>query len=514
MSTFPSTASAGIAGSPAWQRVRVRQGVGSRALVDRLDEIQIRRVVTLVLTHCVLAEVLSIHPLFSALYAWGVVIWAASVASTKPANKAWGAMSYLVAAEILWRMTRAWNAPIPVFWEFGKYAAIACLLAMSRRGRGGIPWGPVAYLILMSASVPLTLTLPFGQARQLISFNLSGPFTLALASIAAWRTVDAERPGLRDYSMVVYPIAGVAWLCLRAVLGGVQFGTESSVLASGGYGPNQISTMLGFGLLIAFLIASAPNVRPRISLAFMVLAGWYAFQGLLTFSRGGMVAAALAAAPVVLYNARTSRNRRARTVTFVLLALVGIAAAAWVADKVSGGALSNRYGEFDTTGRTELAKADIEIAQMHPLLGVGPGMTTQLHGELAGRWAAPHTEYTRVIAEHGVIGVIAVLLLTIWMFLYVRQSGRSPAVFLAAALCLWGMLTMAHSAMRLASSGVAFGLGLAVLPTNRALGFRRVGGISRPLPNAPSRPTGKPFHRPRPSAPGRSRPMTPVAGTR
>ena len=99
------------------------------------------------------------------------------------------------------------------------------------------------------------------------------------------------------------------------------------------------------------------------------------------------------------------------------------------------------------------------------------------------RGTAAHTEITRLLAEHGLFGLIAVLLL---MGLAVRAWIKAPdavARGFVAACVVWSLTEMGHSAMRIAVTAFVFGLGM--------LGVDFVGRVrttaSTPTPHRASR---------------------------
>lgn len=93
-------------------------------------------------------------------------------------------------------------------------------------------------------------------------------------------------------------------------------------------------------------------------------------------------------------------------------------------------------------------------------LAVGPGVSKEYHGRLFAK-AAAHTEYTRLLAEHGFFGVCVLLILG----LSVRRRFRSADSLLERAIVMsltaWALLTMSHAAMRVAAPGFIFGLAAA-----------------------------------------------------
>src|SRR5690606_38226942 len=95
-------------------------------------------------------------------------------------------------------------------------------------------------------------------------------------------------------------------------------------------------------------------------------------------------------------------------VGLVVVALVGIVLFARL-DEFTGGALGSRFRDTDPTGRDELAQEDVEVWLDHPVMGVGPGRA-YAYRDVAGplEEAAAHTEFTRLLAEHGVLGLLAI----------------------------------------------------------------------------------------------------------
>ena len=68
----------------------------------------------------------------------------------------------------------------------------------------------------------------------------------------------------------------------------VVTGTQSNFETSGGFGPNQVSTILGLGIFIFFvqLMLNSSNGILQIINGGLVL--FFAYRGLITFSRGGI----------------------------------------------------------------------------------------------------------------------------------------------------------------------------------------------------------------------------------
>ena len=154
-------------------------------------------------------------------------------------------VAYVMGAEVLWRMTKA---PIP--WEFAKYAiTLICVLSIIKVNRVKGSWLPLLYFgLLFPASFLTFAQLPLDEARQQVSFVLSGP--LCLATFALW--CSGLRLSVNGFSRVgvalLAPIIGVAFLVVfRLATTDTSFGISSTSDASGGYGPNQVSSLLSLG---------------------------------------------------------------------------------------------------------------------------------------------------------------------------------------------------------------------------------------------------------------------------
>jgi hypothetical protein len=366
-----------------------------------------------------------------------------------------GVCAYIAGCEVLWRMCGA-----AIFWEAAKYLMAAVLIiALARRGNARAPAAAVFYFALLLPSALLTLALlEWTAARQQLSFNLSGPFALALA-VAYFSNARLRMEDLRlAAAAVAAPVTAIAAVvALRmAALGEIEFAMDSNFGSSGGFGPNQVSAMLGLGGLFCLLAAlfCRPGLVERVlALGFCAV---LLLQSALTFSRGGVyiAMASAGAAAVFLFRAGEARSR-------LLLAAgaLSIAAVAGLpdADAWTGGRLIERFTTPDLTHRDELLWDDLAIWAANPVFGVGPGRAAEERGvEFGG--AAAHTEFTRALAEHGLFGLASIAILG-WMTLRRFSAAVAPEEkALLAALFVWPLLFMAVNSMRIAAPSLLFGL--------------------------------------------------------
>lgn len=431
----------------------------SEAETASTPSLRLPLIVGVLLGHALLAWLMSQNELVATLHALATFAAGMVLALRGSQKQAAYAVAYIAGAEVLWRMTGA-----NIFWEYGKYATVAILgVALLRSRSTRIPRLALLYFVFLLPSVVLTIAqFPLGEAREQISFNLSGPLALF---VCVWFFSSLELKEHEFERMVTGfggPAAGIATLALVGILraNGIRWVADSSVAASGGFGPNQVSSALALGVLLIFLLLLFERVSTSKQLLFGLLGVWLLAQSALTFSRGGFVTTAVASIAALLHALFIPERRRKALV----LALGSVAIAAFLLfpylDQVTGGALAERYSDTDLTNRGTLMRDDVRIFLENPFTGVGPGV--------AGRYrtirAAAHTEFTRLLAEHGFLGAGAILLLAeLALRAYSRPGQTATGRALVAALTLWAFAYMMHSAMRLVDTAFAFGLVFAAL---------------------------------------------------
>ena len=461
-----------IADQVAWGRVR------SSAPLSRAIPVTV-----LLAGHMVAPLLFDDHPMLGILHAYGTLVLALGmVLLGRRAERAAFAAAYFVGSEVLWRMSN-----VAVYWEFAKYAIVLILaIALARffpRKRRLL--APTLFLFVLLPSTVLALNLgSLDRVRDAVSFNLSGPLSLVVC-VMFFRQLKMSGVDARVllWALVV-PIAGVSARTLDSILTADQivFTTESNLVASGGFGPNQVSAILGLGALCAaFLVVRESH--PWLKVVAGGLFFWFMTQSFLTFSRGGVYNLVLAGAVSALLYGR-ARGRRISTMAFIVFTVLVLG---WLVlprlEEFTERRLQVRFTSLDTTQRVSLASSELAIWADSPLTGVGPGGITSARertSELGG--IAAHTEFTRLLAEHGFGGVVAIVLLAIMGVSAFRRSPRSSWPWVSAFL-VWTVVEMSHSAMRISAVGFSFGLAMLTLVREGRAEVSRIG----------SSPTRTPF---------------------
>ena len=127
----------------------------------------------------------------------------------------------------------------------------------------------------------------------------------------------------------------------------------------------------------------------------------------------------------------------------------------------TAGSLQQRYSTLETTGRDKIVLSDLVTFIQEPWLGVGPGQAKERHA-LYFRVSSAHTEYSRMLAEHGLFGLLAlIILLALAAERFIRRGSPFHKA-LSLSFTVWALLFLSHSAMRLAAAPFLFGLGAAL----------------------------------------------------
>ncbi len=372
---------------------------------------------------------------------------------------------YFASFEALGRLAQA-DPFLP--YELGKYillflCPLGLLLSKNFTAKGSLG------LIIIILALPAAF---FDESGMVVfndvKFNLLGLLNIG-AAIWFFSAITISLKTLISWSkLMLYPIISVlVFTIIRTPdLDSVEFELGANFATAGGFGSNQISTILGLGV---FLLASCILLSYRITgykwMDLIVLA-LLTIQGLLTFSRGGMIGGFFGIIVLMYYLTRLSARERKKMAIpnfkkyviplGVLLFLVMI-----VANTITGGMLLLRYqgetqgtlaGSADknlnkiTTNRSDIFMEDVELFSEYPTMGVGVGASTFLRNDYKGY--APHVELSRLLAEHGILGLIIFILFLIVFILNRNAAPDYISKGLLVACFLLGFLATFHSATR------------------------------------------------------------------
>lgn len=272
---------------------------------------------------------------------------------------------------------------------------------------------------------------------------------------------------LKILDYIVYPIISltVYVILYSPNIQATVTGTASNSALSGGYGPNQVATILGLGffiLLTRFFIPYKNKLVHLVMMGFLVL---MVYRGILTFSRGGILAGVIISAVFIFVFYFSTNLKMKAKASIKVIVLVGVTLAIWSFTIFqTGGLIGNRYTNKDalgrdkgnvSTGRLELANAGFDAFETSPFFGIGVGQVKLYFEAELGVELPSHNEISRLLAEHGMFGIFAILILIITP-IYSKMNGRRNIYFYS--FLLFSLLTISHSSMRIAAPAFIYAL--------------------------------------------------------
>lgn len=434
-----------------------------------------RNYISLVLLHIGIAALLFYIPFLSKIYAIALFLVGLYyvIASRNRRNEVLYVCGYLTGVEVLLRMTGG-----NLNNEYIKVAiSIFMLLGFVISGfskKGFIYW---LYFILLIPGIMVTMLYQDlnVEVKKAIVFNISGPICLGLCAIYCYQRKLTYQQLQNTIVVTGLPIVStVTYLILyNPSVQDVITGTQSSFATSGGFGPNQVSTILGLGMFVFFcqLVFLSKTV-----LAYALNAGLFivvSFRALATFSRGGVMTG-FAMIILVLLAAYFFSNSRGKKKLMAVFTLFGILTAAiWSYSVVqTDGLISKRYENKDAAGRVkedrlggreQIMNDDLKLFSENPVLGVGVGLGKLYRGEEMGYVAASHNEITRLLSEQGLFGILVLMILLLTpVFSFFQYSHN---VYFFSFYIFW-LLTINHAAMRTAAPAFIYALCLLNIDLN------------------------------------------------
>lgn len=377
------------------------------------------------------------------------------------------ACAYFVGAEVFFRMTRG-----AFSYEAGKYLVIFfVLVGMLYKGISGKGYPYFIYLMFLIPSIFVaSTTLSFdANFRTNIAFVLSGPVCLGLAALYCYdKKISYEQLSTILYYMVLPIIAHTAYIYFyNPDLKDVLSNTASNRSASGGFGPNQVAAVLGLGMFIMAvrLFTKSPGIVLKLINAGLLIL--ISYRAVVTFSRGGVIAAILAILVFLFfYFIKASYKKKNEVIGIFVLFCLSLVITWGISSNQSEGLIDLRYANKDhlgrekedlTTGRGELFENELEGFIASPFFGIGSSRAKDQRIEIEGQGVTSHSEVSRTLAEHGIFGVI-ILVILIFKPLDMRSQNRQNYYFYAF-LAYW-FITINHMSMRIAMPAFIYALAL------------------------------------------------------
>jgi len=422
---------------------------------------------TLIVFHALLALVIFFIPFISKIYAILIIIIGFTIVykSKNNNNEVLFVSAYLVGAEVLLRMTGG-----NLNNEFVKFSVIffmICGMVYSNFSKNGLIY--LVFLLLLFPAILVTIS-EAGidiDIKKVLFFNLSGPLCIAICAIYMFsRRITLETLGKILITMGLPIVSITIYLFLYTPsIKDVVTGTQSNFETSGGFGPNQVSTILGLGMFVFFtqlILYSKSKLEIVINTGLFV---FISYRGIVTFSRGGIMTAVamIVCLLLLLYYFSNAKGKKKLSLVFILTGTLSIGVWTYSSSQTKG-LIEKRYANKDALGREkkdrlggreEIMDAEIKLFWDNAFLGVGAGLSKSKRIEELGVEVASHNEITRLLAEHGFFGLVAFLILSVVpFFLYLNNWQH---LYFLSFFIFW-LLTINHAAMRTAAPAFVYAL--------------------------------------------------------
>jgi hypothetical protein len=432
-----------------------------------------KNIVKLILLHLGIGILIAIFPFLSKIYA-GLIVMAGVFWIVKNRNQNHEVLyiiAYLVGSEVFLRTTGG-----SLCYEYGKYFMLLfTLLGLFYSGiqkKKNPYW---IFLLLIFPGIFIPLESLHGDLKRKVVFDILGPVCLGVCALYTYkRKISGEQLQALLATIVLPIIACCTYLMIcYPYYDGIVNNTESNIYLSGRFAPNQMATILGLGVFICFLRILLIPASKKIFVISLVVFCLIYYRGLMTFSRGGMLTS-LGMTALLLFSLFLSREKYIQikqrlVVLLVLLPTIFIAASfqtkTLLYKRYANENITGLTKSHEVNGREDMAMEEIKFFKENPVLGMGVGRTKEIRKVEYGSSISTHSEITRLLAEHGILGILSLLILIVVpLFLYLKNRQN---VYLLSFFGFW-LLTTNHSGMRVAAPAFIYALALLDIKLNKA----------------------------------------------
>ena len=431
--------------------------------------------INLVLLHVGLAFIVFYIPFLSKIYPLLVAVFGGYyiISNNNKNNEVLYVSAYLVGAEVFIRMTGG-----NLNYEYVK--TVVALLMFLGFVLSGFSKSSIVYWFYFLLLIPSVLVTMSHQEidveiRKAITFNISGPVCLGLCALYCYKRPLSFNQLQNIVVLFGLPvIATLVYLLLyNPSVREVITGTQSNFATSGGFGPNQVATILGLGMFVFFcqlVFMSKSKIIIALNAFLLVLAS---YRALVTFSRGGVITGFVMIVLVLIaaYFFSNSSGKRKLKWIIILSGILGLSIWSYSVVQTKG-LISKRYANQNAAGREKedrlggreaVMGTEWDLFNDNPVMGVGIGLGKIFREQQIGQEVASHNEITRLLAEHGLSGIfILIILLFTPIVLFINNYQN---IYFFSFYVFW-LLTINHAAMRLAAPAFIYALTLLNIRAN------------------------------------------------
>lgn len=359
-----------------------------------------------------------------------------------------------------------------LLWEIGKAGIVMFLLLgiISERNRTRkIPKEAILMFLLLIPGAIITFTWS-DNAREALTFNLSGMVCLLVSMIYFYHRQISYSTLKRMFSFSLLPVITLSMVLFYRTpdINTIEFTSSANFAMSGGFGPNQVATILGYGwMIILLMICMKEKVTFSKYITYALLI-FILYRSLFTFSRGGNLAAILAFAAFMGTYMLSGHKRVKISNSMITLAVFGFLSLLVVnsLNTVTDGVFGNRFTGRDTegelkeditSGRENILEMEYDLFLQNPI-GVGVGGSQHFRLTQFNDNHASHNEFGRLLSEHGIFGIGVILILLLSPLTFSKKIRNSENKAYCLMFLVLSVASMMHSGCRTALPEYLYGL--------------------------------------------------------
>ena len=423
-----------------------------------------KNIIKLVILHIGIGLLITFFPFLAKIYAALIVIIGIYfvVKNKNQNNEVLYASAYLVGSEVFLRTTG--GSPC---YEYAKYFMLLFFVLgifYSKIHKKNPYW---IFLLLIIPGVFIPFESLHGDFRKKVLFDILGPICIGVCALYTYKKTVSRVQLQNIIASIVLPLVSccIFLMVCYPYYDGVVNNAESNYYLSGKFAPNQMATILGLGTFICFSILVLIPYSKKIFFIVLAVFCLIYYRGLLTFSRGGMLTC-FAIIVVFLGSLFLAKEKYNHLKKRIILMLILLPAIFILCNYQTNTILFKRYineninglpKAHEVNGRVDMAVEEIKFFKENPILGVGVGSTKEIREAEYGTSIVTHNEITRLLAEHGILGILSLLILIGFPPYHYFKNKQN--VYLLSFFAFW-LLTVNHSAMRVAAPAFLYALSL------------------------------------------------------
>ncbi len=333
--------------------------------------------------------------------------------------------------------------------------------------------------IILVLCIPGFYMIPYANYFTYFLNSFSGILSLGLAAIY-FGNQEYSLQDIKDFiKITALPIIIIlVYILVKSPsYEDIDFTLGANFETSGGFGSNQVSTILGAGICILLIaLLRKDKIFYSSKMLSVILIGAFLIRGLLTFSRGGIIGGVLSVMLAYFFLSWKNSRQIGINILRIIVVSAGLFLLFSLSDQVTGGLLSKRYqGETKgtlsgqrkkdltvlTSNRSYLAAIEWNIFTQNVFFGIGPGRGYEEREKTFGSSIASHTEVTRLLAEQGLPGLAIVFIFLFYPVIRIRSTTSTMEGYYIIAFFSLAILTSMHAGMRTMITPLFWGLGCA-----------------------------------------------------